>query len=276
MMQFSLIAEFFQRLAQQVSDFAPKIPVLVNEGLQKMSTDMHTTFCPVDVAVEELRKVPVEASVGPVSEYTRVVHRLPDSVAHPGVECAHCHKKPITGMRYRCVQCEDCNLCQECVRLPDVHTAGHTFLPICAPTVGSRFANSVAEARDNVKTRTEPMAREVRGAVEVTMNNARAKGVELTEKLRQQIAAAMAAKSPESTSEKPAEQPAEQPTEQPVEQPAEKPVEKPAEKPGDKLKGKDAEVLQQLHEMGFDDDAALILLIEQHHDLNRVVQELVH
>ena len=272
MMQFSVIAEFFQHLAQQVSEFAPRIPVLVNEGLQKMSSDMHTTFCPVDATVDALRSAPADAATAPAGEYTRVVHRLPESIVHPGVECAHCHKKPITGMRYRCVQC-DCNLCQDCVRLPDAHTPEHTFLPICAPAVGSRLANSVAEARDNVKTRAEPMTREVRAAVEVAMTNARAKGVEITEKLKQQMAAAKSAKSPESSSENPAEKPTEKPAGKPAE---EKPEEKPAEKAEERLKGKDTEVLQQLHEMGFTDDAQLIPLIEQHHDLNRVVQELVH
>ena len=266
MVQFSVIAEFFQRLAQQVSEFAPRIPVLVNEGLQKMSSDVHTTFCPVDATVDALRTAPADATTAPAGEYTRVVHRLPETIEHPGVECAHCHKKPIAGMRYRCVQC-DCNLCQDCVRLPDAHTPEHMFLPICAPAVGSRLANSVTEARDNVKARAEPVTRDVRAAVEEAMTNARAKGVELTEKWKQQMAAAKAAVSPETSSENPEDKPAEKP--------AEKPEEKPAEKP-EKLKGKDAEVLQQLHEMGFTDDAQLIPLVEKHHDLNRVVQELVH
>jgi len=114
MVQFSAIAEFFQRMAQQMADFAPRIPVILNEGMRKMSDNMHNNFAPLDVTAAAARGAPDDEPSPEVLQQAGnvIVHRLPESVVHPGIECAHCHKKPITGMRYKCVQC-DC----DCVRI---------------------------------------------------------------------------------------------------------------------------------------------------------------
>jgi len=161
MVQFSAIAEFFQRMAQQMAEFAPRIPVIVNEGIRKMSTSAQNNFNPLEVSVTAARNAPAAADPElPEGAYNVVVHRLPESVVHPGIECAHCHKKPLTGMRYKCVQC-DCDLCQDCVFIPGVHDEGHRFLPVCAPAVGSHFMNSAAEACESVKNRAAPVVNSV-------------------------------------------------------------------------------------------------------------------
>jgi len=248
MVQFSVIAEFFQRMAQQMAEFAPRIPVIVNEGIRKMSADMQNNFAPLDVSVEAARGDEAPAQV-PLDSYGLVVHRLPESVVHPGVECAHCHKKPLTGMRYKCVQC-DCDLCQDCIVLPNVHTEGHRFLPVCAPAVGSHIVNSASEACAELKTRAAPVVESVKGAVSGAVDSARAKGAEVSEKVKKQVAT--------------------------VKETIEKKVPAPAPAPADTtLTDKEKDMLQQLSDMGFTDQAKLLPLIRKHKDLSRVIEVLV-
>lgn len=180
MVQFSVIAEFFQRMAQQMADFAPRIPGIVNEGIRKMSANMQNNFNPLEATVEAARADESHAAQPPIQSYGLVVHRLPECVVHPGIECAHCHKKPITGMRYKCVQC-DCDLCQDCIILPDVHTEGHQFLPVCAPAVGSHFVQSASDACTDLKNRAAPVVENIRTAVGDAVESARQKVAEKVE-----------------------------------------------------------------------------------------------
>ena len=102
---------------------------------------MQNLVSPLELTIEAARGDSAVTSSVPIESYSLVVHRLPESVVHLGTECAHCHKKPITGMRYKCVQC-DCDLCQDCIVLPQVHTEGHRFLPLSAPVDGKCFVDS--------------------------------------------------------------------------------------------------------------------------------------
>jgi len=244
MVQFSAIAEFFQRMSQQMAEFAPRIPVIVNEGIRKMYSDMQNNFTPLDVTVEAARGVP--SGSAPASECCGlIIHRLPETVVHPGVECSHCHKKPLTGMRYKCVQC-DCDLCQDCILLPNVHAEGHRFLPVCAPAVGSYFINSASEACADLKNRAAPVVESVRVAVGEAVDNARAKGAELGDKVKQQVAT--------------------------VKESVEK---KAAPAPQANITEKEREILQQLSDMGFTDQEKLLPLIRKHKDLSRVIEALI-
>jgi len=244
MVQFSVIAEFFQKMAQQMAEFAPRIPVIVNEGIRKMSADMQNNFAPLDVTVEAARHDDAPAQV-PLDSYGLVVHRLPESVVHPGIECAHCHKKPITGMRYKCVQC-DCDLCQDCVILPNVHEEGHRFLPVCAPAVGSHFVNSAAETCADLKARAAPVVENVRAAVTDAVVTTISKGAELGDKVKQQAEA--------------------------VKEDVQKKV---APAPDPSVTEKEREMLQQLSDMGFTDQEKLLPLIRKHKDLPRVIEALI-
>jgi len=258
MVQFSAIAEFFQRMAQQMAEFAPRIPVIVNEGIRKMSADMQNNFAPLDVTVEAARND--AQAQAPLDSYGLVVHRLPESVVHPGIECAHCHKKPITGMRYKCVQC-DCDLCQDCIVLPSVHTEGHTFLPVCAPAVGSHFINSASEACSDLKNRAAPVVQNVRAAVTDAVADARNKGAEIGDKVKQQVADARNKGAEISDKVK-----------QQVANVMEK---KAAPEAGSEITEQERAMLVQLADMGFTDQEKLLPLIRKHKDLNRVVELLL-
>lgn len=47
---------------------------------------------------------------------------------HPGIICDACEASPVTGIRYKCAQCPDYDLCAKCEE-KGVH-AEHTFLKI--------------------------------------------------------------------------------------------------------------------------------------------------
>jgi len=244
MVQFSVIAEFFQKMARQMAEFAPRIPAIVNEGIRKMSVGMQNNFTPLDVTVQAARGDDAAAS-GPLEAYNLVIHRLPESVVHPGVECSNCHKKPLTGMRYKCVHC-DCDLCQDCIVLPGVHNPAHRFLPVCAPAVGSHIMNSASEACAQLRTRAEPMVQSVRTAVDGAVAEARVKGAEIGDMVKEQVASAKDA------------------------------IEKKVA-PQDDQAEKERETLQQLRDMGFTDEEKLIPLIRKHkYNLSRIIEALIH
>lgn len=50
-------------------------------------------------------------------------------VVHPKVACNGCGCYPIFGVRYKCTECDDYDLCQECMNLGGHH---HQFLPVGA------------------------------------------------------------------------------------------------------------------------------------------------
>eukprot|EP00762_Andalucia_godoyi_P002409 ANDGO_02828.mRNA.1 putative E3 ubiquitin-protein ligase HERC2 len=56
------------------------------------------------------------------------------SDVHTGVRCDHCGTKPIRGVRYRCENCHEFNLCERCAQNPDAnHDRQHSFLVVTRP-----------------------------------------------------------------------------------------------------------------------------------------------
>jgi hypothetical protein len=266
MIHFSVVAEFFQRMAQQMAAYAPRIPAIVNDGIRKMSDTMHTNFQPLDVTLQATREHLKESAEtkAPTEAYGRVILELPETVVHPGVECAHCHKNPLTGMRYKCVHCES-DLCQSCITLPDAHCAEHKFIPICAPAVGSHLSQSAKTSCENVKARADPVVREMCEAMSDAVQAVRVKGEGLGEKVKQQ-GAELGAKVKQQSVE----------LGEKVKKEGEKLRQQISAQPqGGELTQKENEMLQQLAEMGFTDTATLVLLIRKHKNLNTVVNHLM-
>lgn len=66
-----------------------------------------------------------ETKPKPQANHGKQVHRY--------IYCDHCNVN-IAGIRYKCVQCPDFDLCQDCEALvPNVHTDDHFFLKITEP-----------------------------------------------------------------------------------------------------------------------------------------------
>ena len=61
-----------------------------------------------------------------------------DGFLHRGVSCNSCNVSPIRGIRYRCANCVDYDLCEQCETM-QVHTRTHVFykIRIPAPAFGS-------------------------------------------------------------------------------------------------------------------------------------------
>ncbi|CAG8525508.1 3650_t:CDS:10 [Paraglomus brasilianum] len=60
--------------------------------------------------------------------------KILDSAQHPGIKCDHCNKQ-ITGLRYKCGNCSDFDLCGNCEASPlNDHDKTHVFLKIRRPT----------------------------------------------------------------------------------------------------------------------------------------------
>jgi len=58
------------------------------------------------------------------------------SVVHPGVICDGCNQEPISGPRFKCIQCANYDLCQTCEAKKNSVHPGHQFRRIDTPLTG--------------------------------------------------------------------------------------------------------------------------------------------
>ncbi|OZJ06842.1 hypothetical protein BZG36_00182 [Bifiguratus adelaidae] len=56
-----------------------------------------------------------------------------DGYMHRGITCNKCNKSPIRGVRYKCVNCDDFDLCEACESNKFFHNQTHLFLKIRIP-----------------------------------------------------------------------------------------------------------------------------------------------
>ena len=54
-----------------------------------------------------------------------------NGVVHRGITCDGCSKRPVTGIRYKCAECPDYDLCSDCEG-KNVHNH-HVFLKVRVP-----------------------------------------------------------------------------------------------------------------------------------------------
>lgn len=55
------------------------------------------------------------------------------AIIHRGITCDGCEKLDLTGVRFKCLDCRDFDLCSACIARPGVleqHSTNHSFLPI--------------------------------------------------------------------------------------------------------------------------------------------------
>lgn len=55
-----------------------------------------------------------------------------EGFAHRGITCNTCNCTPITGVRYKCANCVDYDICERC-EAQDCHNRTHVFLKITIP-----------------------------------------------------------------------------------------------------------------------------------------------
>lgn len=64
------------------------------------------------------------------------VQAPPPEPQHYGVTCDGCEASPLKGVRYKCLQCTDFDLCQKCFMSPSTrmcHSVSHSFWPVTTP-----------------------------------------------------------------------------------------------------------------------------------------------
>ena len=69
--------------------------------------------------------------------------------SHPNIFCNGCDK-PISGVRHKCLDCDNFDLCSECLNNPQIrkgHSAKHAFFPIDVPGDKSVFEGVQADRR---------------------------------------------------------------------------------------------------------------------------------
>ncbi len=63
-------------------------------------------------------------------------------IVHKDTRCDECHATPIEGRRYKCLQCENYDLCTACYERV-CHIPGHVFASLKKPTFGLPWAGSL-------------------------------------------------------------------------------------------------------------------------------------
>lgn len=61
-----------------------------------------------------------------------------NNIIHLGIKCNKCNTENIQGIRYKCINCENYNLCQNCESDSD-HVSSHIFLKIRKPLLDEEF-----------------------------------------------------------------------------------------------------------------------------------------
>ncbi|KAG8184254.1 hypothetical protein JTE90_019492 [Oedothorax gibbosus] len=102
-------------------------PVWLQQYLLKMKQDIKKEV------LDELLSSESSGEAHPLKiASSNKLHDLQDSIVHMGIYCDNCDQI-IQGIRYKCVNCSDFDLCQECESLPYIHNAYHMFLKVRHP-----------------------------------------------------------------------------------------------------------------------------------------------
>jgi len=120
---FSQFAPLLQN-PQLISEFAtPFIEHFIKPIIQPV-TDEARARCPYFQKQQQQSSPSQQDSVPPSAT----------SNVHTGVTCDGCNKSPIVGVRYKCANCPNFDLCEECEAKGTLHVATHVFVKIRKPT----------------------------------------------------------------------------------------------------------------------------------------------
>jgi hypothetical protein len=105
-----------------------------NEELEKQKNDFNKTKNEYEKNLKEKYEKEFEKKKEELEKKINNNNEINKSICqtiHHGIQCQMCHKIPIVGFRYKCSQCSEYNLCQECEEknsIKDEHP--HDFIKI--------------------------------------------------------------------------------------------------------------------------------------------------
>ncbi|XP_054711112.1 LOW QUALITY PROTEIN: next to BRCA1 gene 1 protein-like [Uloborus diversus] len=123
---FKLITKDMEK--SENSDVDPA-PAWLMQYLSKMKAEIKKEI------VEEILNVSHDLSSQQSTSSLKTEEESADfqrEVIHHGIFCDNCDQL-IHGIRYKCGNCSDFDLCQECESLPNIHNKNHVFLKIRYP-----------------------------------------------------------------------------------------------------------------------------------------------
>jgi hypothetical protein len=77
------------------------------------------------------------------------------AMIHYGIKCYKCHTNPIVGIRYKCLECESYDLCEECeAKYGKSH--GHAFLKLRNTSQVDMFVKKLESDKQKQMNSTQP------------------------------------------------------------------------------------------------------------------------
>ena len=101
-----------------------------NEEIDKQKKDFNTAKNEYEKNLKEKYEKEFEKKKEELEKKINI-NKSSCQIIHHGIKCQMCHKDPIVGFRYKCSQCTDYNLCQDCEEknsIKDEHP--HDFIKI--------------------------------------------------------------------------------------------------------------------------------------------------
>lgn len=59
-------------------------------------------------------KVNQESFVALIKDFYVIENATDEDILHEYHQCNSCHVEPIWGLRFKCISCSDCDLCESC------------------------------------------------------------------------------------------------------------------------------------------------------------------
>ncbi|OSD06218.1 hypothetical protein PYCCODRAFT_1475052 [Trametes coccinea BRFM310] len=123
--------------------------VCISDPVKRQMHDVSHPFFPIVSPGQKEAYKQARSRVLPVQPPAPVIPPRP-AVEHRNVHCDECRQSPIVGVRHKCLDCDDYDLCTSCISDPirrSRHDASHAFFPVSVP--GEFDALQMALARHN-------------------------------------------------------------------------------------------------------------------------------
>ncbi|KAI9056980.1 hypothetical protein FKP32DRAFT_1661460 [Trametes sanguinea] len=120
--------------------------VCISDPIKRQMHDVAHAFFPIVSPGQKDAYKQARSQVPPVQPPAPVIPPRP-VVQHNNVHCDECRQSPIVGVRHKCLDCDDYDLCTSCISDPERrsrHDASHAFFPVTVPGELADFQMALA------------------------------------------------------------------------------------------------------------------------------------